>query len=363
MKTGGGDACLFVVLHSGRPNRIPCAFLSVLQKQPESSGGGAAPPAPRLAVDRQVRSEYSAMLEVYVQLVFLCLSSSACLFFFPFSFLFCVRPFKQKDVLLPADWDKSGRSLRIGIGGYFYDKPTYQRPVEEITAALDSFKTISASVKPQLDLIKNANVAAAKSIVRVEKANKRKRGCEKHLWRKEAALRKLQQKAQSGKDPNAHQKVKALEDDVQLARNNLQIAEAELAREMQHTMNGSAPEAAMQVARAVEAMILFLVGSGVDVSAVRASIRALEEAHYISPLTAAGNQQQLLLQSLSTKKEHSISHYGGADLARGSSQTSRPPSATDPGSQQATPGPPGSAAASQDGGRPSASPTNPFTSE
>ncbi|KAL8454875.1 hypothetical protein Emag_001241 [Eimeria magna] len=240
------------------------------------------------------------------------------------------------------DWDKSGKALRVGIGGYFYDKPTYQRPVEEITSAL----------KPQLDLIKNANTAAAKSIVRVE------------------ALRKLQQKAQSGKDPNAAQKVKAAEDDVQLARNNLHMAEAELTRELQHTMNGTAPEAAMQVARALEAMILFLVGSGVDVSAVRASIRLLEETQYISPLTAPGSQQQMLLQSLTTKKEQSVHTFNSAsaaDLARNASQSSRPASPTDPGSQQATPRPPGSGPASprssREDARLSASPTNPFASD
>ncbi|KAL8435211.1 hypothetical protein ACSSS7_002632 [Eimeria intestinalis] len=319
------------------------------------------------------------------------------------------------------DWDKSGRALRVGIGGYFYDKPTYQRPVEEITSALDSLKTISASVKPQLDLIKTANTAAAKSIVRVEvsdspnifgcraagqerlmmeaqskrsnvhliirlrkcspckhadilllsqKASKRKRGCEKQLWRKEAALRKLQQKAQSGKDPNAAQKVKAAEDDVQLARNNLHIAEAELSREMQHTMNGTAPEAAMQVARALEAMILFLVGSGIDVSAIRAAIRMLEETQYISPLTAQGSQQQMLMQSLTGKKEHSVNTFNSAsaaDLARHPSQSSRPASPTDPGSQQVTPRPAGSGPASprssREEARLSASPTNPFASD
>ncbi|KAL8453195.1 hypothetical protein Emed_001065 [Eimeria media] len=257
-------------------------------------------------------------------------------------------------------WDRSGKALRVGIGGYFYDKPTYQRPVEEITAAL----------KPQLDLIKNANAAAAKSIIRVEKANKRKHGCEKQLWRKEAALRKLQQKAQSGKDPNAAQKVKAAEDDVQLARNNLHMAEAELTRELQHTMNGTAPEAAMQVARALEAMILFLVGSGVDVSAVRASIRMLEETQYISPLTAPGSQQQMLLQSLTSKKEqsaHTFNSASAAELARNPSQSSRPASPTDPGSQQATPRPPGSGPASPRSSRGearlSASPTNPFASD
>ncbi|KAL8275743.1 hypothetical protein Esti_000306 [Eimeria stiedai] len=267
-------------------------------------------------------------------------------------------------------WDRSGKALRGGIGGYFYDKPTYQRPVEEITAALDSLKTISASVKPQLDLIKNANAAAAKSIVRVEKASKRKHGCERQLWRKEAALRKLQQKAQSGKDPNAAQKVKAAEDDVQLARNNLHMAEAELTREMQHTMNGTAPEAAMQVARALEAMILFLVGSGVDVSAVRAAIRMLEETQYISPLTAPGTQQQMLQQSFMGKKEQSVNTFNSAsaaEIARVASQSSRPASPTDPGSQQATPRPPGSGPASprssREEARLSASPTNPFASD
>lgn len=37
-----------------------------------------------------------------------------------------------------ADWEKSGKALRVGITGYFYDKPAYQRPVEEISAALVS---------------------------------------------------------------------------------------------------------------------------------------------------------------------------------------------------------------------------------
>lgn len=41
-------------------------------------------------------------------------------------------------LLYTADWDRSAKALRIGIAGYFYDKPTYQRPVEDITAALVS---------------------------------------------------------------------------------------------------------------------------------------------------------------------------------------------------------------------------------
>ncbi|XP_026191642.1 uncharacterized protein LOC34617439 [Cyclospora cayetanensis] len=176
-------------------------------------------------------------------------------------------------------WDKSGKVLRVGISGYFYDKPTYQRPVEAVVNAL----------KPQLDLMRKANGEAAKSIAKVERANRRKYKAEKLLSRKEAALKKLQKKAQTGKDPQAAHKVKAAEDQVQLAKNGLQMAEAELAREMQQTMNGAAPEAAMQVSRALEAMLLFLMGSGVDIGAVRAAIKTLEEAPYVSPLTAMGS--------------------------------------------------------------------------
>ncbi|CDI82811.1 hypothetical protein, conserved [Eimeria acervulina] len=193
-------------------------------------------------------------------------------------------------------WEKSGKALRVGITGYFYDKPAYQRPVEEISAAL----------KPQLDLIKKANADAARSIAKVEKASRRKKDAEKRLLKKEAGLRKLQQKAETGKDPQAGHKVKTAEDEVQVARNCLQMAEAELAREMQQTMNGSAPEAAMQVARALEAMILFLAGSGVDVAAVRASIRLLEETQYFSPLTHPGGQASQQLQQQQLQQQHSV---------------------------------------------------------
>ncbi|OEH78413.1 hypothetical protein cyc_00236 [Cyclospora cayetanensis] len=204
---------------------------------------------------------------------------------------------------LCLDWDKSGKVLRVGISGYFYDKPTYQRPVEAVVNALESFKLVSSSVKPQLDLMRKANGEAAKSIAKVERANRRKYKAEKLLSRKEAALKKLQKKAQTGKDPQAAHKVKAAEDQVQLAKNGLQMAEAELAREMQQTMNGAAPEAAMQVSRALEAMLLFLMGSGVDIGAVRAAIKTLEEAPYVSPLTAMGQQQHLAQLSLSSKPE------------------------------------------------------------
>ncbi|CDJ37939.1 hypothetical protein, conserved [Eimeria tenella] len=283
-------------------------------------------------------------------------------------------------------WERSGKSLRVGINGYFYDKPVYKRPVEEIGAALDSFKTISSSVKPQVDLIKEANVAAAKSIAKVEKASKRKKDAEKKLLRKEAALKKLQQKAETGKDPQAVQKVKTAEDEVQIARNRLQTAEAELVREMQQTMNGSAPEAAMQVARALEAMILFLVGSGVDVASVRASIRLLEETQYVSPLTAAGHQQQQLQQQPYTSSKVDMqqmqqfpnsprSTSPAEPMKRTNSQSSRPHSPSDPGSQQVTPRKPYPSGDSQrlqptasngnlnDSARPLASPTNPFASD
>lgn len=220
-------------------------------------------------------------------------------------------------------WDRSGKSLRIGITGYFYDKPAYQQPVDEITAALDSFKTISASLKPQLEIIKKANVAAEKSIERVEKVNKRKREAEKRVFKKEGALRKLQKKLQSGKDPQAGMKVKAAEDELQLAKNNLQLAEAELSREMQQTMNGVVPEAAMQVARATEAMIIFLVGSGVDPVAIRASIKTLQETQYFSPLSAAGQQQQhsmQLLNSMNSKRDRDAAASG----SRGSTSPADP---------------------------------------
>lgn len=267
-------------------------------------------------------------------------------------------------------WERSGKSLRVGIAGYFYDKPTYQRPVQDITAALDSLKAIGGSVKPQLDLIKKANTAAAKSIARVEKASKQKREAEKKLARREKALKRLQQKAQTGKDPSAAQKVKVAEDDYQVARNNLQMAEAELMREMQHTMNGTAPEAAMQVARALEAMLLFLVGSGVDVGAIRASIRSLEETQYISPLTAAGQQQQLLQSASSKRDKYPLGNPGSINSpepVRGTSHSSRPASPTDPGSQQMTPRRPDSLGASPRNSaqeaRLSASVTNPFNSD
>lgn len=281
-------------------------------------------------------------------------------------------------------WERSGKALRVGTNGYFYDKPAYQRPVEEVGAALDSFKTIPTSVKPQLELIKKANIDAAKSIAKVEKANRRKKEAEKKLLRKEAVLRKLQQKAETGKDPQASHKVKAAEDEVQVARNRLQMAEAELAREMQQTMNGSAPEAAMQVARALEAMILFLAGSGVDVAAVRASIRLLEETQYISPLTHPGQGSQQLLQQHSVTSKSERQHPANNNSPRSTSpaepvrrtpsQASRPASPSDPDSQ-ITPRQPFAKGESQhlaatasvanlnDSSRLPASPTNPFASD
>ncbi|CDI87487.1 hypothetical protein, conserved [Eimeria praecox] len=294
-------------------------------------------------------------------------------------------------------WERSGKALRVGINGYFYDKPAYQRPVEEVGAALDislvteprelidSWDSPDCGLlqKPQLELIKKANIDAAKSIAKVEKANRRKKEAEKKLLRKEAVLRKLQQKAETGKDPQASHKVKAAEDEVQVARNRLQMAEAELAREMQQTMNGSAPEAAMQVARALEAMILFLAGSGVDVAAVRASIRLLEETQYISPLTHPGQGSQQLLQQHSVTSKSERQHPANNNSPRSTSpaepvrrtpsQASRPASPSDPDSQ-ITPRQPFAKGESQhlaatasvanlNSSRLPASPTNPFASD
>lgn len=49
-------------------------------------------------------------------------------------------------VMFCTDWDRSGKSLRSGITGYFYDKPAYQRPVEEITSALVSSNDVNITL-------------------------------------------------------------------------------------------------------------------------------------------------------------------------------------------------------------------------
>lgn len=119
--------------------------------------------------------------------------------------------------------------------------------------------------------------------------------------------------------------------------------------------------------QALEAMILFLVGSGVDVNAVRASIRALEETQYISPFTTAGHQQQQLNSMKSKTERYSVGDTSSPVPMRASSQGSRPASPTDPGSQQLTPRCPPSAGASEHENAPelrlAASPTNPFNSD
>lgn len=232
-------------------------------------------------------------------------------------------------------WDRSAKVLRCGMENYFEEKPAYQRPVQEITSALDSLRTILLSVKPQLELLKSANAEAGKLIANAEKANRRKRDAEAKLTRKETKLKILKQKTQSGKDPNAAQKVKAAEDAAQVARNNLQVAEAELSREVQQTMCGCGPQAAMQVARAVEAMLLFLHGSGVDLASVRSSIRLLEETPFISPLVAANAaaaQQQLQQQQQSQQQL-----LQSADYKKMDQQQQTPPCSTP--DQQYTPPP------------------------
>lgn len=138
--------------------------------------------------------------------------------------------------------------------------------------------------------------------------------------------------------------------------------------------------------QALEAMILFLVGSGVDVGSVRASIRLLEETQYVSPLTAAGHQQQLLQQQPYTSSKADMqqmqqfpnsprSTSPAEPVKRTNSQSSRPHSPSDPGSQQVTPRKPYHSGDSQrlqqtasngnlkDSARPLASPTNPFASD
>lgn len=56
------------------------------------------------------------------------LLKSECMMLIPTSYL----------MNLHADWDRSAKVLKCGTATYFEDKPTYQRPVQEITSALVS---------------------------------------------------------------------------------------------------------------------------------------------------------------------------------------------------------------------------------
>lgn len=137
-------------------------------------------------------------------------------------------------------------------------------------------------------------------------------------------------------------------------------------------------------AQAVEAMILFLAGSGVDVAAVRASIRLLEETQYLSPLAHPGQcSQQLVQQQSVTSKSDRLQQANSPrstspaePMKRTTSQASRPPSPSEHDSQQQTPRQPVTKGESHqqlaattsignlnDANRLQASNTNPFASD